>query len=73
MQRDGVIVVVDAPEFLEQHLGLRARVDEDEAGAVAADQVVDLRQGVARHVTRPRQMLLGVEHRDLRLRAGFRR
>ena len=34
MQRDRQIVVVDAPQLLEQHLGLRARVDEDQRHAV---------------------------------------
>ena len=31
VQRDRQAVVVDAPQLLEQHLGLAARVDEDAA------------------------------------------
>ena len=35
MQRDRKAVVVDAPQLLEQHLGLAAGVDEHQRGAVA--------------------------------------
>ena len=72
MQRDGEIVVVDAPQLLEQELGLAARVDEDQRGLVPLDQIVDLAERVARRMARPGQMFLRVEHGDQRLRAGLR-
>ena len=69
MQRDRKSVFVDAPELLEQHLGLAARVHEYERGAVPADEIVDFRQCVARRVPGPGQVLGGVEHRHFGLRA----
>ena len=72
MQRDGEIVVVDAPQLLEQKFGLAARVDEDQRGLVRLDQLIDFAERVARRMAGPGQMLLGVEHRDVRLRAGLR-
>ena len=72
MQRDGEAVVVHAPELLEQHLGLAAGVDEDERGAVAADQVVDLAERMARRVPGPGQLLGGVQHGDDRRGARLR-
>ena len=71
MQRDREIVVVDAPQLLEDALGLAARVDEDERGLVALDQRVDLAQRVARGMAGPRQPLGGVEHGDVGRRAAF--
>ena len=57
MQRDRQIVVVDAPEFLEQQLGLAAGVDEEQRGLVALDRVVDVRHGVARRMAGPGHVL----------------
>ena len=37
MQRDGEAVVVDAPQFLKNHLGLHAGVDEHQRGLVRLD------------------------------------
>ena len=68
MQRDRKAVVVHAPQILKQHLGLAAGVDEDQRGLVALDQVVDLRQRVARAVAGPGQSLARVEHLDNRRR-----
>ncbi len=72
MQRDRQIVVVPPPQFLEHDLGLRARVDEDDGGAVAANRVIDRGQREDRHVARPRQ-LRHVHDRDLRLGARLAR
>ena len=72
MQRDGEIVVVDAPQFLEQEFGLAAGIDEDKRGLVALDQVVDFAERVARRMPSPGQMLGRIEHGHLRLRAGLR-
>ena len=69
MQRDREVVVVDAPELLEDRLGLAAGVDEHQRGLVLLDQAVDLGDGVARGVPGPRQALGGVEHGDVRRRA----
>ena len=70
VQRDLEIVVVQAPEFLERHLGLGPGVDEDQRRAGLADRRVDLGKGEARHVTGPGHVRLGGEHADLRAGAG---
>ena len=66
MQRDRERVVVDAPQLLEDALGLAAGVDEDQRGLVALDELVDLADGVVRRMAGPRQALVAVEHADLR-------
>ncbi len=71
MQRDGEVVVVDAPELLEQVFGLAAGVDKNERGLVVFDEAVDFAQRMARRMAGPGQMLLCVEHGDARLRAAF--
>ena len=58
MQRDGEVVVVHAPQLLEQEFGLAAGVDEDQRGLVRLDQRVDFAERVARRVAGPRQMAL---------------
>ena len=65
MERDWQIVVVVAPQLVEQHLGLRARVDEDERHAVGLDRLVDLRQRIARRVSGPGQLGIGSEDGDI--------
>ena len=62
MQRDRQIGVVVAPQLMEQHLGLRARIDEDQRHAMRLDRRVDLRQRIARRMPRPGQ--LGVRAQD---------
>ncbi len=69
MQRDREIVVVDAPELLEDRLGLAAGVDEHQRGLVLLDEAVDFADGVPRRMPGPRQPLGGVEHGDVRRRA----
>ena len=64
MQRDGEIVVVHAPQLLENDFRLAARVDEHQRGLVRLDQRVDFAERVARRMPGPGQMLLGVEHGD---------
>ena len=54
MQRDREVVVVDAPELLEDALGLAAGVDEDQRGLVALDELVDLADRVMARNARPR-------------------
>ena len=72
MQRDRQIVVVHPPQLLEDHLGLAARVDEDQRHLVALDQRVDFAERMARGVAGPGQPLGGVEHGDVGRGAGFR-
>ncbi len=72
MQGNGEVVIVDAPQFLKEEFGLTARVDEDERGPVALHEIVDLAERVARGVAGPGQMLLRIEHCDLRRGAGIR-
>ncbi len=70
MQRDGKVVVVDVPERVKDHLGLAARVDEDQRHLVLLDQLVDLRKRVARRMAGPGQILAGLQHGDVRLGAA---
>ena len=65
MQRDGQHILVRPPQFLEQHLGLAARVDEQQRRAVLPDLVVDLGNGVARRMPGPRHMLLRFQDGDV--------
>ena len=66
--REGVLV--DAPQLVEEHLRLGARVDEDEAGAVRLDEGVDVGECPARHVAGPGHARVGLEDRDVGLRAA---
>ncbi len=71
MQRDGEVVVVDAPQRLEDHFGLHAGVDEHQRRLVLLDQLVDLREArAAREWPGPRMQRIacGVEHGDMRMR-----
>jgi hypothetical protein len=47
MERDRQVGVVLAPQLVEQHLGLRARIDEDEREAVRLDRRVDFGERIA--------------------------
>ena len=71
MERDGQVLLVDPPQFLEDELGLAARVDEDQRGAVAGDLVVELLRGIARRMAGPGHALARIQNGDLRLRAAF--
>jgi hypothetical protein len=64
MQRNGEAVVIDAPQLLEQHLGLAAGVDEHQRGPTAPDEIVPLRERIACGMSGPRQALGGVQHGD---------
>ena len=72
MERNRKVVVVNAPQLLEQKFRLAARVHEDQRGLVRLDEPVDFTERVTRRVAGPGQVLLGVEHRDIRLRPGLR-
>ena len=65
MQRDRQIVVVAAPKLVEQQLGLRARIDEDQRHAVSFDRLVYLGQRITGGVSRPRQLGLGSDDGDV--------
>jgi len=70
VQADRQVVLVHRPQRLENELGLPAGVDEDQRHAGAADDVVDLRQGVQAGVARPRHLALRDEDVDHRRGAG---
>ena len=72
MQRDGEIVVVVTPQLVEQHLGLRARVDEHQSHVVRLDRRVHLGQRVARRMSRPGKVGVRLEDGDVCLDAAFR-
>ena len=72
MQRDRQIVVVDAPQLLEQHLGLAAGIDEHQRDGVPVDQLIDLAERVPRRMPGPGQPLAAVEHVHDRLRRAAR-
>ena len=65
MQGDRQIGVVVAPQLVEQHLGLRARIDEDQRQAMRLDRRVDLGQRIARRVPGPRQLGIGAQDGDI--------
>jgi hypothetical protein len=71
VQRDRQVVVVDAPQSLEDDLGLGAGVDEHQRGAGPPDRLVQRRYGVGRVVAGPRQAVRRQEHGDVGL--GSRR
>ena len=73
MQRDRQRIVVHPPQFLEQHLGLAARVDEKQRGPVVAHRIVDFGNGITRHVACPRHAHPGIEDRNVRLGAAGNR
>ena len=54
MQRDRQIVVVVAPQLMEQHLGLRARIDEDQRHAMRLDRLRRSRAAHSAPSARPR-------------------
>ncbi len=70
MQGDRQRILIGPPQFLEQKLGLAARVDEQQRHFVAADRLVDLGNGIARRMAGPRHALAGVEDGDVGLGAA---
>ncbi len=70
VQGDRQAQIVDAPQILEQQLGLHARVDEQQAQPVRLDRRVDLADGIARRVADRRHRLVELENVDLRLGAA---
>ena len=70
MQSDGERVVVEVPERVEDHLRLAAGVDEHQRHLVLLDQLIDLRERVARRMPGPWQIFARLHHSDLRLRAA---
>ena len=65
VQRDRQGVLVDAPELLEDGLGLRARVDEDERHLRRLDRGIDFGDRVRGAMARPGQMLARVEDGEI--------
>ncbi len=61
MQCDGEVVIVDAPQFLKNHLGLHAGVDEHQRGLVRLDALIDFGNGMTRGMPSPRQMFSCIE------------
>jgi hypothetical protein len=55
---------------VEGELGLGAGIDEDQRRLVRLDRLVDLVDGMQRHMPCPRQMRVRREDRDLRRRPG---
>ena len=53
------------PQLVEQHLGLRARIDEHERHAVGLDRRVDLGERIARRMPGPGQLGIGLQYRDV--------
>ena len=65
MERDRQVSVVVAPQLVKQHLGLRARIDEDQRHAVGVDRPIDFGQRVARRVPGPGQLGIRLENSDV--------
>ena len=70
VQGDLEALVVEVPQGLEDDLRLGAGVDEDQGGLGALEALVDLGEGVHRHMPRPGHMRLALEDGDLRLGAA---
>ena len=73
MHGDRQVVVVGLPQRLEQHLGLAARVDEEQRRLVLLDDLVELGDGVGRRVAGPGDVAprsRGSRGRAWRRRAG---
>ena len=54
MQRDCQAVFVQAPQVIENHLGLGPGVDEDKRGLLPANGIIDVRHGMQCHMAGPR-------------------
>src|ERR1700722_15712763 len=70
MQGDREIALVDAPQLLKYGLGLAARIDEYQRGAMGLDQTVYFIERMAGRMSGPRQPFARVEHADIRRGAG---
>ncbi len=66
MQPDRQAEIIDAPQVLEQQLGLHARVDEQQAETVRLNGRVNLADRVAGGVSHRRHRLVELEYVDLR-------
>ncbi len=67
---DGQVLGVGKPEVVEEQLGLRAGVVEDEGGPVAGHFVQDRGNRVAAAAAAPRGRGFGFQHRDVGVGAG---
>src|SRR5690625_3355791 len=67
MQGDGQPLIIQASELLEDELGLSTGVHEDQGSAGTAKPLIDVRQGIERHVAGPGQGFPACEDLDLRL------
>ena len=67
---DGQAVLVGEPEVVEEDLGLRAGVVEDERGAVATDLVEHGGDGIGGAAAGPGRAFLCFQHGDIRFGAG---
>jgi hypothetical protein len=65
MQRDRKRRLVHCPQLLEDGLGLRSGVDEDERHPGALDRAIDVADAVARRVAGPGNALIGVQNGDI--------
>ena len=73
MQRDRQVILVGRPQFLEQHLGLAARIDEEQRRAVFSQLPVDVGNGVSCRMAGPGNVLVGRKDRNVGLRAALNR
>ena len=65
MQGDRQVVVVRLPQRLEDHLGLAARVDEDQRQLCPLQLVVEFRDGIERGMAGPGHALRRLEDADV--------
>src|SRR5262249_56793394 len=73
MKCNGQVIVVGPPQLLKKKLRLAACIDEYQRGLVRLYLRVDFSKSMTRRMAGSWQMLLGIEHRDDRLGASFRR
>ncbi len=69
MERDRKVIVVVAPQLMEQHLGLRARIDEDEREPMRLDRLVDLGERIAGRMPGPGKLGVRLKNGNVRPRS----
>ena len=71
MESNRQVAIVHAPQGLEDHFGLRARVYEDQRQAMRCDLGVDAVIGVARGVAGPGQFIPSTHDADIGRRTAL--
>ncbi len=71
MERDRQIFLVDRPELLKEHFGLRAGIDEKQRRLVIDELSIDIRDRIFGGMAGPGDALLCIENGDIGLGTAF--